>query len=105
MNPIRRLTAVVAFCFSMIGLAAPPPPSTFTVTPLKATEYPLSCNGLSKPIVARAWDMLFNSRVDEARQEFKLAVTALKKFVELSRQHTPYLLRKAQRIEEYLNQR
>jgi len=38
-------------------------------------------------------------------EEFKLAMKALKKFVDLSRQHTPYLLRKAQRIEEYLNQR
>ena len=38
-------------------------------------------------------------------EEFKLAIKALKKFVELSKEHTPYLLRKAQRIEEYLNQR
>jgi uncharacterized protein YukE len=38
-------------------------------------------------------------------EEFKLAMKALKKFVEMSRQHSPYLLRKAQRIEEYLNQR
>ena len=37
--------------------------------------------------------------------EFKQAMKALKKFVELSKEHTPYLLRKAQRIEEYLNQR
>ena len=37
--------------------------------------------------------------------EFKQALRALKKFVELSKEHTPYLLRKAQRIEEYLNQR
>jgi hypothetical protein len=37
--------------------------------------------------------------------EFKTALKALKKFVDLSRQHSPYLLRKAQRIEEYLNQR
>ncbi len=29
---------------------------------------------------------------------------ALRKFVEISNQQTPYLLRKAQRIEEYLNQ-
>ena len=36
--------------------------------------------------------------------EFRLAMKALKKFVELSKEHTPYLLRKAQRIEEYLNQ-
>jgi uncharacterized protein YukE len=38
-------------------------------------------------------------------EEFKQAMKALKKFVEVSNQHTPYLLRKAQRIEEYLNQR
>jgi uncharacterized protein YukE len=37
--------------------------------------------------------------------EFKQTVKALKKFIEVSNQHTPYLLRKAQRIEEYLNQR
>src|SRR6266403_409689 len=38
-------------------------------------------------------------------EEFKTTMKALKKFVEVSNQHTPYLLRKAQRIEEYLNQR
>jgi uncharacterized protein YukE len=38
-------------------------------------------------------------------EEFKQTVKALKKFVDVSNQHTPYLLRKAQRIEEYLNQR
>jgi uncharacterized protein YukE len=38
-------------------------------------------------------------------EEFKQTLKALKKFVETSNQHTPYLLRKAQRIEEYLNQR
>ena len=37
--------------------------------------------------------------------EFKQAMKALKKFIEASKAHTPYLLRKAQRIEEYLNQR
>ncbi len=36
--------------------------------------------------------------------EFKQTMKALKKFIEVSNQHTPYLLRKAQRIEEYLNQ-
>ena len=36
--------------------------------------------------------------------EFKQTMKTLKKFVESSNQHTPYLLRKAQRIEEYLNQ-
>jgi uncharacterized protein YukE len=37
--------------------------------------------------------------------EFRSTMKALKKFVESSNQQTPYLLRKAQRIEEYLNQR
>lgn len=36
--------------------------------------------------------------------EFRQAIKALKKFVELSKEHTPYLMRKVQRIEEYLNQ-
>ena len=31
-------------------------------------------------------------------------VKVLKKFIETSNQHTPFLLRKAQRIEEYLDQ-
>jgi uncharacterized protein YukE len=38
-------------------------------------------------------------------EEFRQTMKALKKFVEASNQQTPYLLRKAQRIEEYLNQR
>jgi uncharacterized protein YukE len=37
--------------------------------------------------------------------EFVQTLKAMKRFVEISNQHTPYLLRKAQRIEEYLNQR
>ena len=36
--------------------------------------------------------------------EFKQTMKALKKFVEISAEQTPFLLRKAQRIEEYLNQ-
>jgi uncharacterized protein YukE len=38
-------------------------------------------------------------------EEFRQTMKTMKKFVEISNQHTPYLLRKAQRIEEYLNQR
>jgi uncharacterized protein YukE len=38
-------------------------------------------------------------------EEFRDTLKALKRFAEVSAQHTPYLLRKAQRIEEYLNQR
>lgn len=37
-------------------------------------------------------------------EEFKQTMKALKKFMEVSNAHTPYLLRKAQRIDEYLNQ-
>lgn len=36
--------------------------------------------------------------------EFIGTMKVLKKFVEVSEKHTPFLLRKAQRIEEYLNQ-
>ena len=38
-------------------------------------------------------------------EEFKQTLKALKKFTEVSNQHAPYLLRKAQRIEDYLSQR
>ncbi len=38
-------------------------------------------------------------------EEFIVTMKALKKFVEVSEKHTPFLLRKAQRIEEYLDQR
>ena len=37
--------------------------------------------------------------------EFLTTMKAIKKFMEMSEQHTPFLLRKAQRIEDYLNQR
>ena len=38
-------------------------------------------------------------------EEFIMTMKALKKFMEVSEKHTPYLLRKAQRIDEYLDQR
>ena len=38
-------------------------------------------------------------------EEFIITMKALKKFTEVSEKHTPFLLRKAQRIEEYLSQR
>jgi uncharacterized protein YukE len=37
--------------------------------------------------------------------EFISTMKVLKKFIEVSEKHTPYLLRKAQRIEQYLDQR
>jgi uncharacterized protein YukE len=38
-------------------------------------------------------------------EEFMQTMKALKKFIEVANQHGPFLLRKAQRIEEYLKQR
>ena len=38
-------------------------------------------------------------------EEFVTTMKVLKKFVEVSEKNTPYLLRKAQRIEEYLDRR
>ena len=37
-------------------------------------------------------------------EEFKQTMKVLRKFVEVSNQHAPYLLRKAQRVEDYLKQ-
>jgi uncharacterized protein YukE len=38
-------------------------------------------------------------------EEFVSTMKALKKFIDVAEKHTPFLLRKAQRIEEYLDQR
>ena len=38
-------------------------------------------------------------------EEFIVTMKVLKKFTEVSEKHTPFLLRKAQRIEDYLDQR
>jgi uncharacterized protein YukE len=38
-------------------------------------------------------------------EEFVNTMKVLKKFVEVSEKHTPFLLKKAQRIEDYLDQR
>ncbi len=38
-------------------------------------------------------------------EEFLTTMKVIKKFVEISEKHTPFLLRKAQKIEEYLDQR
>ena len=37
-------------------------------------------------------------------EEFVTTMKVLKKFLEVSDKHAPYLLRKAERIEQYLNQ-
>jgi uncharacterized protein YukE len=41
---------------------------------------------------------------EEFAEEFVTTMKVLKKFVEVSEKHTPYLMRKAQRIEQYLDQ-
>ena len=67
----------------------------------RVAELDLEHAGEPMPIEARKeWNKI-NAMLDEFKQTMK----ALKKFVEVSNQHTPYLMRKAQRIEEYLNQR
>jgi WXG100 family type VII secretion target len=42
---------------------------------------------------------------DKFSEEFTTTMKVLKKFIEVSDKHAPYLLRKAQRIEQYLEQR
>jgi WXG100 family type VII secretion target len=42
---------------------------------------------------------------DKFSEEFATTMKTLKKFIEVSEKHAPYLLRKAQRIEQYLDQR
>ena len=46
-----------------------------------------------------------DQEAEKFAEEFVSTMKVLKKFTEVSEKHTPYLLRKAQRIEEYLNQR
>lgn len=42
---------------------------------------------------------------DRFRQEFESTMLVLDRFVEVAEEHVPFLLRKAERIEEYLSQR
>lgn len=42
---------------------------------------------------------------DRFRQEFEQAVQVLERFMTVADEHIPFLLRKAERIEEYLSQR
>ncbi len=38
-------------------------------------------------------------------EEFEQTLTTMKRFVEASNQHVPFLMRKAERVEDYLQQR
>ena len=42
---------------------------------------------------------------DRFRQEFEQTMQALDRFLEIAGDHIPFLLKKAERIEEYLSQR
>jgi len=42
---------------------------------------------------------------DRFTQEFEQTVHVLEKFLEIAEEHVPFLLRKAERIEDYLQQR
>ena len=42
---------------------------------------------------------------DRFRQEFENTMHVLERFLEVAEEHIPFLLRKAERIEEYLSQR
>ena len=46
-----------------------------------------------------------DQEAEKFAEEFITTMKVLKKFVEIADKHTPYLLRKAQRIEECLDQR
>jgi WXG100 family type VII secretion target len=42
---------------------------------------------------------------DKFYEEFEQTMKAVTKFIEIANQHIPFLLRKAERVEEYLQQR
>ncbi len=42
---------------------------------------------------------------DRFRQEFEATMQVIERFLEVADEHIPFLLRKAERIEEYLSQR
>lgn len=42
---------------------------------------------------------------DKFAEEFEQTLQVMARFVDVTNQHVPFLLRKAERVEEYLNQR
>ena len=63
-----------------------------------------SLAGLHGQLVSRG-DSWRDQEHDRFRQEFEATMTVLERFLEVSDEHIPFLLRKAERIEEYLSQR
>lgn len=64
----------------------------------------VSLAGLHGQLVALG-DTWRDQEHDRFRQEFEQTMQALERFVEIAGEHIPFLLRKAERIEEYLSQR
>lgn len=61
-------------------------------------------SGLHGQLVALG-DTWRDQEHDRFRQEFEQTMQALERFLDVSGEHIPFLLRKAERIEEYLSQR
>ena len=63
-----------------------------------------SLAGLHGQLVALG-DTWRDQEHDRFRQEFEQTMQTLERFIEVAGEHIPFLLRKAERIEEYLSQR
>jgi uncharacterized protein YukE len=63
-----------------------------------------SLAGLHGQLVALG-DTWRDQEQERFRQEFEQTMHTLERFLEVSGEHIPFLLRKAERIEEYLSQR
>jgi uncharacterized protein YukE len=63
-----------------------------------------SLAGLHGQLVALG-DTWRDQEHDRFRQEFEQTMHVLERFLDVSAEHVPFLLRKAERIEEYLSQR
>ena len=67
-------------------------------------ELQSSLAGLHGQLVALG-DTWRDQEHDRFRQEFETTMQVLERFLEVSEEHIPFLLRTAERIEEYLSQR
>jgi WXG100 family type VII secretion target len=67
-------------------------------------ELQSSLAGLHGQLVALG-DTWRDQEHDRFRQEFEQTMQTLERFMEVSGEHIPFLLRKAERIEEYMSQR
>ena len=68
------------------------------------TDMQARASGLSARFAALG-DSWQDQEHEKFAEEFTATMKVLKKFMEVSDKHTPYLMRKAQRIEQYLDQR